>query len=129
MELLKGRPDEDLVLWTWNEVPQGFSLPVNTDEVVQTNSEVMLRVRGHCRYFDSAKTKFATGADCWLAAYARVHGASVVTNEQKAPESKKEVKLPDVCEQFGVRHVNTFQMLRALNARFDCAGENPVLPS
>ena len=33
------------------------------------------------RYFDYAKAKFATGADGWLVAYARVHGAIVVTNE------------------------------------------------
>ena len=28
-------------------------------------------------YFDQAKAKFATGADGWLVAYARVHGATV----------------------------------------------------
>ena len=56
-------------------------------------------------------------------AYARVHGATVVTNEQSAPESKREIKLPDVCDQFGVQHENTFAMLRALNVRFDRAGD------
>ena len=40
--------------------------------------------------------KFATGADGWLVAHARVHGATVVTNEQSAPDSKREIKLPDV---------------------------------
>ena len=57
-------------------------------------------VQRHPRYFDHAKAKFATGADGWLVACARVQGATVVTNEQSAPESRKEIKLPDVCDRF-----------------------------
>ena len=72
---------------------------------------------------DLAKAKFATAADGWLVAYARVHGATVVTNEQSAPESRREIKLPDVCDQFGVQRENTFAMLRALNVCFDWAGD------
>ncbi|WP_419160988.1 DUF4411 family protein [Candidatus Palauibacter sp.] len=55
-------------------------------------------------------------------AYARVHGHTVVTNEQSAPESRREIKLPNVCDQFEVEHGNTFAMLRALNVRFDWTG-------
>ena len=76
-------------------------------------------VQRHPRYFDLAKAKFATGADGWLVAYARIHGSTVVTNEQSAPESRKEVKLPDVCDQFEVRRDHTFAMLRALSVHFD----------
>ncbi len=82
----------------------------------------MMWVQGHSRYFNQTKAKFATGADGWLVAYARVHGTNVVTNEQSAPESRKEVKLPDVCDQFGVRRDNMFAMLRALNIQFDWTG-------
>lgn len=74
-------------------------------------------------YFDQAKAKFATGADGWLVAHARVHGITVVTNEQSAPEARREVKLPDVCDQFEVRRDNTFTMLRALNVHFDWTGD------
>ena len=77
----------------------------------------------YTQYLDLAKAKFATGADGWLVAYARVHGATVVTNEQSAPESKREIKLPDVCDQFGVQRENIFAMLRALNVCFDWAGD------
>ena len=52
----------------------------------------IFRDERHPRYFAHAKAKFATGADGWLVAYARVHGATVVTNEQSAPESRKEIK-------------------------------------
>jgi len=84
--------------------------------------DVTMWVQRNPRYFDHAKAKFATGADGWLVAYARVHGAIVVANEQCAPESRQEIKLPDVCHRFGVRRDTTFAMLRALNVRFGWGG-------
>lgn len=120
--LLVGRKTEDLVQWTRKQLPKEFFVKVDTDEVTAAYTDIMVWVQRHPRYFDYAKAKFATGADGWLVAYAQVHGATVVTNEQSAPESRKEVKLPDVCEQFGVGHENTFSMLRTLGVRFDWTG-------
>ena len=122
-ELLAGRSTEDLVQWVRNEVPKGFFLPAETADVAQVYTEIMMWVQRHPAYFAHAKAKFATGADGWLVAYAQVHGATVVTNEQPAPAAKKDVKLPDVCDEFGVPRENTFDMLRALRAKFDWAGE------
>ena len=106
-------------------VPRGFFLPVDTGAVLRAYTDIMMWVQRHPRYFDHAKAKFATGADGWLVACARVRDATVVTNEQSAPESRKEIKLPDVCDRFGVRRDNTFAMLRALKIRLDWA-EDPV---
>ena len=120
-ELLAGHKTEDIVQWVRNDIPRSFFIPVDTDAVVSTYMDIMMCVPRHSRYFDQAKAKFATGADGWLVAYARVHATTVVTSEQSAPESRREVKLPDVCDQFGVRHDNMFAMLRALNVQFDWA--------
>ena len=87
--------------------------------MVRAYIEIMMWVQRQPQYFDHAKAKFATGADGWLVAYSRVHGTTVVTIEQSAPQSRKEVKLPDVCDHFQVRKENTFAMLRALGTRFD----------
>ena len=76
-ELLAGHREEDLVRWVRNEVPQGFFLPVDSAEVVSAYTDVMLWVQRDPGYFDYAKAKFATGADGWLVAYARVHDATV----------------------------------------------------
>ena len=76
-------------------------------------------VKHHPTYYEYAKAKFASGADGWLVAYASVHGATVVTNEQPAPAAKRDVKPPDVCDEFGVSRASLFTMLRSLNARFD----------
>ncbi len=122
-ELLVGRSDEDLFQWVKNDVPEEFFLPVDTAEVARVYTEIMLWVQRHPHYFDPAKAKFATGADGWLVACAQVRGAIVVTNEQPAPASRKTVKLPDVCDEFGVAQQSTFAMLRALGARFDWTGK------
>ena len=122
-ELLAGSRTDDLVGWVRDEVPSGFFLPVETGAVLRAYTDIMMWVQRHPRYFDHAKAKFATGADGWRVACARVRDDTVVTNEQSAPESRKEIKLPDVCDQFGVRRDNTFAMLRALNVHFDWAGD------
>lgn len=121
-ELLLGRPDEDLVQWVKKDVPAGFFLESAEQDVIAAFGEVMLWVQRHPRYFDQAKAEFATKADGWLVAYAKVHGVCVCTNEQPAPDSRKEVKLPDVCEQFGVRFEDTFAMLKALRVRYEFRG-------
>lgn len=121
-ELLAGRRTEDLVQWVRNEVPEGIFLPVEIGEVTRIYTEIMMWVQRHPEYFDHAKAKFATGADGWLVAYAQVHGTTVVTNEQPAPTTRKDVKLPDVCDEFGVARENTFYMFRALGAQFDWTG-------
>ena len=122
-ELLAGRSNEDLFQWVENHVPEQFFLKADADEVGRVYTEIMLWVQRHVTYFDEAKAKFATGADGWLVAYGKVHGSTVVTNEQPAPDSKRVVKLPDVCDEFGVPWENTFVMLRALGAQFDWTGE------
>ena len=79
----------------------------------------MLSINQNLQYNDRAKAEFARGADGWLVAYAQVEPVIVVTNEQPAPSSKRRIKLPDVCDQFGVRWEDTFSMLRSLNIQFD----------
>ncbi len=121
-ELLVGRKPEDLIQWVKNKVPKGFFITVETDIVTRAYEDVMTWVHGHPTYFNHAKAKFAMGADGWLVACAHVHDVTVVTNEKSAPKSKKSIKLPDVCDQFGVQHNNTFTMLRALNVHLDWTG-------
>ena len=117
-ELLQGRDDDSLVKWVHESVPADFFLNCNNAEVVATYTEVMLWAQRNAQFYDSAKAKFATGADGWLVAYAKVHGCVVVTLEESRPESRNQVKLPDVCSQFGVVYQDVFTMLRALNTQF-----------
>lgn len=117
-ELLQGRDDDALVHWVHHSIPHTFFLSCNNSEVAAAYGEVMLWVQNNPQFFEGAKAKFATGADGWLVAYARVNGLTVVTLEESRPESRNQVKLPDVCIQFGVPYQNVFTMLRALEVQY-----------
>ena len=119
MELLQGRDGDDLVEWVKESVPGNFFLNTGQADVVTAYTDVMLWAQRNPQYYDNAKAQFATGADGWLAAYARVNGSVVVTLEEPRPDSRNQIKLPDVCIQFGVRYENVFSMLRALQVQYN----------
>lgn len=118
-ELLAGSDGDDLVHWVKNELPTEFFLSTQEAAIVSAFTEIMLWAQRHLQYYDSAKAKFATEADGWLVAFARVKGVIVITNEQPRPDSRNRILLPDVCDQFGVRYDDTFAMLRALRVRYE----------
>jgi len=123
-ELLAGREEEDLVQWVKNDVPEGFFAPTRDSAIVKAYGEIMLWAQRNPQYLDNAKAKFATEADGWLVAFARVTGEEVVTNEQSHPEARGRVSLPDVCNQFGVRYHDTFAMLTSLGVRYTFARDS-----
>lgn len=120
-ELLNGSPDDDLVQWVGNAVPSSFFHSCGDREVVNAFGEIMLWAQRHPRFTDAAKAKFASGADGWLVAYSRVHQTTVITNEERAPDSQKNIKLPDVCDAFEVETEDTFKMLELLGSKFHFA--------
>lgn len=54
-------------------------------------------------------------ADPWLVAYAKANNCTIVTYEKSEPNRKSRIKIPEVCNQFGVRYINTVGLLRELN--------------
>ena len=79
---------------------------------------IMTWAYAQAQYFDAAKAAFAGGADDWLVAYARARGLTAVTQEVADPAVRNKVPIPNVCDAFGVRWINTFGMLRTLGAAF-----------
>ena len=114
-ELLLG--NDDLAQWVRQSVPAGFFLTSESDEIAAAYGEVIRWVTGHTQYRDEARTRFASGADGWLVAHGIVTGQTVVTNEQPRPKSHS-VKLPDVCNRFGVKFEDTFAMLNKLGVKY-----------
>jgi hypothetical protein len=68
-------------------------------------------------YTQAAVNKFLASGDLRLIAHGLVAGATVVTREQSAPDSKKDIKIPDVCAAFGVACVDPFSAYRAMGLR------------
>lgn len=56
-------------------------------------------------------------ADPWIVAYALAFGETVVTQERSRSATRK-VSLIDVCDRFGIRHIDVFEFLRAEKATF-----------
>jgi predicted nucleic acid-binding protein len=108
---------DQLSQWA-QRLPGAFFEGTGDQTVVTWFSNIMAWVQAQAQYFSAAKAAFAAGADGWLIAYAKTQGLIVVTNEQPAPASKRQVKIPDVCNAFGVNYIETFGMLRALGASF-----------
>ncbi|MCM7515714.1 DUF4411 family protein [Enterobacter hormaechei] len=69
-------------------------------------------------YNPGNRDNFLAKADPWIIAKAKTTGAVVVTHEALLSEGTKKVKVPNICRQFGVPCINTFQFLREMNARF-----------
>jgi len=80
-------------------------------EEVQHNLRRILQA--HPELVDTKRDR--SMADPWVIAHAMAEGAVVVTKEQFAP---RRIKIPDVCQAFGVRCMDDFQFLREVGVRF-----------
>ena len=60
----------------------------------------------------------ANEADAWLVAYAANQKIPLLTYEKSEPNSRKKIKIPDVCIQFGVSYLTTIDMFRQLGETF-----------
>jgi hypothetical protein len=107
-----------LAQWVKDECPAGFFESTGIRAVGDQYGEIIAWAHAQKRYRPEALSAFATAADGWLVAHARENGFFVVTQEGSAPESRTEVKVPDVCEAFKVPCIDTFEMLEKLNVRF-----------
>ena len=105
----------------WAKDPAREDLFADTTEqaVSDAYKRVIAWVDRNPQFQPQAKSEFAAGADGWLAAYAIVYDAVLVTDEVYNEDVKKAVKIPNVCEEFGICYMNTFKMLRQLQVRFD----------
>lgn len=110
------RIDDNLAEWVRAEAT-GMFVSSELQSVADTFGEMVSWVQ-HGQFTAAAKAEFAAAADGWIAAYAREVGATVVTLETYDALIKRKVKLPNVCRQFNVDYIDTFDLLRRLRIRF-----------
>jgi hypothetical protein len=68
-------------------------------------------------YEPAAVNLFLQKADYHIVSYALAHEHIVITHEVPA-NSKRKLKIPDVCKGLGVKCMNPYEMLRLERARF-----------
>lgn len=107
-----------LKAWISNTAPKTLFKGTADKNVVDVFGRMVKWVQSENQFTLEAKAEFASVADGWLIAFAKVNGLIVVTHEQYAPDAKKNVKIPNVCIEFNVKYCNTFEMLRDLKEQF-----------
>ena len=88
------------------------------DDVIAAFAQLVAWVTAQAQFSQTAKNEFASGVDGWLIAYAKVHSCVVVTQETLAPDARRRVPIPNVCNAAGVLHCNTFEMLESIRPQF-----------
>lgn len=111
-EIMRG--GDELTEWAKGMI--SHSLFKDADKDVQTwVSKVADHVHGT---YDEANAKvFLEAADPWVISAAIASGGTVVTHEVFGGYGCKKVKIPNVCQKFGVPTINCYEMLRKLGLR------------
>ena len=101
------------------EISENTGLFIQPDWSTQAESKrVSEYVRETYAQNQNQMRQFLAKADPWLIAHAIAGGGKVVTQETRAGENSRRVKIPNVCDFFGVESLNMDDMLRELGASF-----------
>lgn len=90
----------------------------NDDEVTQEIFAQIVSFVMAGEYNLGNRDNFLSKADPWIIAKAKAIGAAVVTHEARVSDGARKVKVPNICNQFDVPCIDTFSLLRELQARF-----------
>jgi len=104
--------------WAKDSVPNTFFKKTQDQAVFSAYRKMVTWVNSESQFTPAAKAEFATVADGWVVAFAKANGLIVATHEDYAPDAKKRVPIPNVCLEFDVTYVNTFEMLEDLRVKF-----------
>jgi len=111
-EILDGK-DGPLTRWT-KRLPTGFWLQASQRTVTSMATLSAWTMDPARQYYASARSEFLSKADYFLVATAHAEGHVVVTREQRSPDSKKRILIPDACLAMGVRYSDPFGVYEAL---------------
>lgn len=109
------RTEDDLTEWL-----STCSIPVAgiTGGVAKCLTDIYGKHETHKFLVDNKKGRSL--ADPWVIAHAIHENATVITKEEKITASATKIKIPNVCENMGVRWINDFQFVEEMNIRFSC---------
>jgi hypothetical protein len=111
------RGNDELSDWASNNFSEAFA-STDKDKVTQSYGEIINWVNAQTQFKSAAKAEFAQAADGWVVAYAKAKKLIVVTHEVPAPDAKRKVPIPNVCQAFKIPFVDTFEMLRRLGVQW-----------
>lgn len=110
------RTDDDLSAWL-----KKSEIPVRKidEAVTKCLQSIYSQNPLHKNLVDNVKARSL--ADPWVIAHAMSDKAVVVTKEEKVTAlNSTKVKIPNVCDNMGVRWINDFELLQELGILFNC---------
>jgi len=113
------RGGDELKEWVQRTMPASCFASSDEPNVIEQYSQMQVWARQQDQFTETAKAEFADKADAWLIAYAKIKSVVLVTHEVLDRYIQKKIPMPNVCEAFNVAYVDTFAMLRDLEARFN----------
>jgi hypothetical protein len=108
--------DDDLANWL-----KGSGIPeYKTDgRVTECLKAIYANNPAHKKLVDNTKQRSL--ADPWVIAHALKEDATLVTKEEIiTANNTTKIKIPNVCDNMGVRCINDFQLVEELNIQFSC---------
>lgn len=108
---------DDLADWVKDRRDLIFYVPSSSQVVAIAVGRLGTWVQSQ-NYKPHVLADFMDSADPFLVGAALETGSILVTQETPAGASRRKVKIPDACRHLGVQFENTFEMMRALGARF-----------
>ena len=111
------RGGDELTEW-YNSKSSNFTvLGIPEQEVIEAYSNIINEVNNRDQYLQSAKDELAGNADSWLCAYGLAYNYTIVTLETYDADIRKRIKIPNICEEFGIRYINLSQFMREASIR------------
>jgi hypothetical protein len=98
----------------WAKDHPNIFLSSDLDEINNAYRDIIIWVTSQGQFTPAAKADFARGADGWLIAFAKVKSCMIVTHELFDPNIKRKVPIPNVCQLFSIKCIDTYTMLRSL---------------
>lgn len=111
------RTEDDLSKWLKNS-----KIPIHkmSEPVTVCLQRIFSNNPLHKNLVDNTKARSL--ADPWVIAHALNENATVVTKEEKVTAlNSVKIKIPNVCENMGVRWINDFEFIQELDLQFMCS--------
>ena len=111
------RTEDDLSRWL-----KGSKIQINkiNEPVTICLQKIYAAEPTHKNLVDNTKARSL--ADPWIIAHAMHENATVVTKEEKVTAlNSTKIKIPNVCDNMGIRWINDFQFIEELDIKFQCS--------
>lgn len=111
------RTEDDLSKWL-----KGSKIPIKkiSEPVTICLQKIYSNNPTHQNLVDNTKARSL--ADPWVIAHALHENATVVTKEEKVTAlSSNKIKIPNVCDNMGIKWINDFQFIDELDIKFKCS--------